>query len=80
MVLTYKGPAAARAAALVRLRQVLPSAVLTPKTSTLVEAQMSEEEIALVIGTGDWDVSPMTFADVRPPMLDLSDLRRKLGH
>lgn len=79
MVLTFRGLAGDRSAALERLRVVLPSAVLTPKTSTLVEAQMNEEEIPLVVKTGEWDVAPSTFAEIRPPTLDMGALRKKLG-
>ncbi|WP_371763449.1 hypothetical protein [Massilia sp.] len=78
VVLTYKGTEAGRESAVDRLRQQFPDAVLTPKTDTLIEAQIDDAQVTNLKAQGDWDVSRPTFAEIRQPSLNLKNIRNKL--
>lgn len=67
--------------AVARLQRRLPGIVLTPKTSTLVEAQVNEQDLSKLESLADWDVSRPSFAEVSPhPMsYDWAAIKSKLG-
>lgn len=79
LVLTYRGNPAGRQAAEARLRRLVPNAVLTPKTSTLVEAQVEDSQVSTLEAQPDWDVSRPTFAEIRKPSFNFKNARAKLG-
>lgn len=67
--------------AVTRLQHRLPQIVLTPKTSTLVEAQVEEHDLADLKGLSDWDVSVPTYAQIpsQPMSYDWAAMKEKLG-
>jgi hypothetical protein len=78
-VLTYTGSPGKKLSAQARLRRSVPGAVLTPKTSTLVEAQLDEEQLAVLEQNPEWAVSQPTFAEIRKPVFKLKNARAKLA-
>jgi hypothetical protein len=78
-VLTYTGSPGKKLSAQARLRRSVPGAVLTPKTSTLVEAQLDEEQLAVLEQNPEWAVSQPTFAEIRKPVFNLKNARAKLA-
>jgi hypothetical protein len=79
VVLTYTGSPGKKLSAQARLRRSVPGAVLTPKTSTLVEAQLDEEQLAVLEQNPEWAVSRPTFAEIRKPVFNLKNARAKLA-
>lgn len=67
--------------AVARLQRRLPGVVLTPKTSTLVEAQVNEQDISKLEGLADWDVSRPSFAEVpsQRMLYDWNAIKSKLS-
>ncbi|MGJ7503496.1 hypothetical protein ACSFBF_24275 [Variovorax sp. ZT5P49] len=78
-MLTYTGSPGKKLSAQARLRRSVPGAVLTPKTSTLVEAQLDEEQLAALEQNPEWAVSQPTFAEIRKPVFNLKNARAKLA-
>jgi hypothetical protein len=78
-VLTYTGSPGKKLSAQARLRRSVPGAVLTPKTSTLVEAQLDEEQLAALEQNPEWAVSQPSFAEIRKPVFNLKNARAKLA-
>ena len=70
VVLTYTGSPGKKLLAEARLRRCVPGVVLTPKTSTLLEALAKNPE---------WAVSQPTFAEIRKPVFNLKNARAKLA-
>ncbi|SDX30333.1 MULTISPECIES: hypothetical protein [unclassified Variovorax] len=79
VVLTYTGSPGKKLSAQARLRRSVPGAVLTPKTSTLVEAQLDEEQLAALEQNPEWAVSQPSFAEIRKPVFNLKNARAKLA-
>jgi hypothetical protein len=77
--LTYTGSPGKKLSAQARLRRSVPGAVLTPKTSTLVEAQLDEEQLAALEQNPEWAVSQPSFAEIRKPVFNLKNARAKLA-
>ncbi|MDQ0083602.1 MULTISPECIES: hypothetical protein [Variovorax] len=78
-MLTYTGSPGKKLSAQARLRRSVPGAVLTPKTSTLVEAQLDEEQLAALEQNPEWAVSQPSFAEIRKPVFNLKNARAKLA-
>ena len=78
VVLSYKGPPGRFEAAMNQLRLEVPGGVLTRKTSTVVEAQLEDSQIAALHASSDWTVRPTVYADVSPPRQNLARMRSKL--
>jgi len=79
VVLTYTGSPDQKLSAEARLRRCVPGVVLTPKTGTLVEAQVDDTQLAALEQNPDWVVSQPTFAEIRKPVFNLKNARAKLG-
>lgn len=79
VVLTYQGSAAGRLSAEDDLRRQVPGIVLTPKTSSHMEAQVEEDQVPLLLRVANWSVSLPTFAEIRPPAINLQNMRAKLS-
>ncbi|ODU18493.1 MAG: hypothetical protein BGP22_13235 [Variovorax sp. 67-131] len=79
VVLTYTGSPGKKLLAEARLRRCVPGVVLTPKTSTLLEAQLDDEQLAALAKNPEWAVSQPTFAEIRKPVFNLKNARAKLA-
>ncbi len=79
VVLTYMGSPDRQPSAEARLRRCVPGAVLTPKTGTLVEAQVDDAQLAALERNPEWAVSRAAFAEIRKPVFNLKNARAKLG-
>jgi hypothetical protein len=79
VVLTYTGSPGKKLSAKARLRRRVPGVVLTAKTSTLLEAQVDEEQLAALEQNPEWAVSQPTFAEIRKPAFNLKNARAKLA-
>lgn len=85
-VFKFKGLPDQRGAALEQLRVQLPRiALVTPKTSTLVEVRLPDPEADSMLpllqrdfGAG-WEVTLPSFAEIRSPAINWSAIRDKLG-
>jgi hypothetical protein len=77
-VLRFKGVPTELQAAMKLLQQQIPGIVLTPKTGTLLEAQLDEELISKLQSFDDWDVSRPSYAEIEQPALDLKRMRELL--
>nr|WP_315186476.1 hypothetical protein [uncultured Albidiferax sp.] len=75
VILQFKGLASLKGPAMERLRQQLPGVVLTPKTSTLVEALVNDSQVPRLMTSTDWDVTLPSYAEVSPPSFDLFRFR-----
>ncbi|MDQ0033929.1 hypothetical protein J2W30_001684 [Variovorax boronicumulans] len=79
VVLTYTGSPGKKLSAEARLRRCVPGVVLTPKTGTLVEAQLDDEQLAAIEQNPEWVVSQPSFAEIRKPVFNLKNARAKLA-
>ncbi len=82
VVLMYEGTSAGRQFAEDDLRRQVPGILLTAKTQSLIEAQVEDDqlpELKRVSEASGWSVSLPTFAEIRPPSLNLKNLRAKLS-
>lgn len=79
VVLTYQGAATQRQEAEAKLRRALPGVVLTHKTRTTLEGDLAPEQAQKVADEGVWRVSRPVYAEIHPPSVNLSKLRRKLA-
>ena len=79
VVLAYRGHPGARQSAEARLRQLIPGVVLTPKTGTLMEAQVDDSQVQALEAEPDWEVTHHTFAEIRKPAFNLKNARAKLA-
>jgi len=79
VVLVYRGIPSQRKTAEARLRSHLPGIVLTPKASTLLEAQVDDSQAVMLEQDPDWAVSRPTFAEIRKPAINLKNMRAKLS-
>lgn len=80
VVLTYTGRPDQKLSAEARLRRCVPGVVLTPKTGTLMEAQIDDDaQLAALEQNPEWVVTPPTFAEIRKPVFNLKNARAKLG-
>lgn len=75
-----------RSQALERLRgQLPPDALVTPKTSTLVEVRLPGPEATSMLPmlqrefASLWDVATPSYAEIRPPAINWGMVRDKLG-
>jgi hypothetical protein len=78
VVLAYTGAPGQRQMAEDRLRSLQPGVVLTPKTSTLVEAQLDDTVVQALASDPHWSVSPPVCADIRGPAFNLKNARARL--
>lgn len=76
VVLTYKGSISHRQQAEAELRRAFPGVRLTQKSSTTIEAELAPEQVRNV--QDSWVVTPLVYADINPPKLNLRRLRDKL--
>jgi hypothetical protein len=79
VVLTYTGVPEKRQLAEAKLRSSMPGLVLTPKTSTLIEAQLDDSQISLLVQDPNWAVSEPVCAEIRRPAMNLKNARAKLS-
>ncbi|MBN8490305.1 MAG: hypothetical protein J0M00_02595 [Burkholderiales bacterium] len=79
VVLTYEGSKAGRSSAEASLRRQIPGIVLTPKTQSHVEAEVEDAQVPLLKQVSGWSISLPTFAEIRPPALNLKNMRAKLS-
>ena len=81
LVLSFKGPAELRSAALARLHRQFPGVILTPKTDTLVEAQLNASQASSLRAeaNSEWEAFEPTSASFEPPALDLAKLGKHFG-
>lgn len=79
IVLTYTGSPGKKLSAEARLRRCVPGVVLTPKTSTLMEAQVDDEQLAALQQNPEWTISRPAFAEIRKPVFNLKNARAKLA-
>jgi hypothetical protein len=77
LVLKFKGLLTEQAAAEARLRREVPGVVLTRKTPLVVEVQLDDAQAALLKDSSDWDLIRPSYAEVRPPGVNLKNLRAK---
>ena len=75
-----------RSQALEQLRGRLPpDALVTPKTTTLVEVRLPGPEVTSMLPVLQhefaslWDVAMPTYAEIKPPALNWGMVRDKLG-
>ena len=79
VVLAYKGVPSQRQEAEVKLRRALPGVVLTPKTTTIFEAQVEPAQVEEVVRSGFWRIVTPVYAEIRKPAYDFERLRAKLN-
>lgn len=79
VVLKYRGEQSQRQEAEARLRRTLPGVTLTSKTSTTIEADLKPDQVDQLTGGVDWQVSQPVYAEIRPPVTNLSKLRQRLA-
>ncbi len=72
LILTFKGPAELRSAALEHLSSDRPGIILTPKTERLIEAQLNPDAAVLLRASADWDALEPTTVSVKAPALGLA--------
>lgn len=79
-VLTYLGAPSLRGPEEARLRARFPLLKLFRRTSTVLEAQYEDGQMDIGSDLGSsWRVSPMSFAEVDAPRINLSTLRQRLS-
>lgn len=79
VLIHFKGPAGQRDQAEKRLCAQLPGCPLTPTSGGRLEARLSEEQLVGLAELSDWAVTPVVWADVNPPRVNLDRMRAKLG-
>lgn len=78
VVLRYVGDEGRFDAAMEQLRLELPGARFTRKTSTAVEAEVQDSQVAALQARPEWTVGPLVYADASPPRHSLARMRSKL--
>ena len=79
LTLTFKGPAHEMPAALAALADLVPGIVLTPKTSSCVEAQVDSAHEDALQALPEWSAHAIVYADINRPKVNLEGLRRMFG-
>lgn len=79
VVLAYQGIPSNRQEAEAKLRRTLPDVVFTRKTSTVLEGQLSDDQVQQVTQDNCWRVVTPSYAEVRKPALNLQRMRAKLS-
>ncbi|MFT4100218.1 MAG: hypothetical protein QM674_04095 [Burkholderiaceae bacterium] len=85
-VFKFKGLPAQRGQAMEDLRTQLPrDALVTPKTTDLVEVRLEDAEAARMLPglqrefASLWEVTLPTYAEIKPPAFNWAIVRDKLG-
>jgi hypothetical protein len=78
-VMTFTGAPSQFEPALARLREQVPAASFTRKTTTLVEASLTVEDAEAVALSTEWTLAPATTAEISPPGTNFRRMREQLG-
>ena len=79
VLLKFRGPAGQRKAAESRLRVQVPGIVFTHRLDEGFEAELADEQLSRLTGLAEWSVTPVVYADINPPQLNLGRMRAKLS-
>lgn len=79
LVLTYVGPPERLAQAEAELRRRYPLLKLRRKTDSVFEGQSVDLSPSENLLLGAWKVTPMAYAEINPPGLNLGGLSRRLA-